>query len=124
MRRNWPPDSGCDVSGATRGGFGWAGRTDLLALSANSADGWADASLLATGTASAAGGVTAAIGAFSVWLPNAAFAVYLAIRARLGTPSAVGFLVGELFKIAAVATKAADFSDWYWKSQLGKCYYR
>lgn len=50
-----------------------------------------------------AAGRSAAIGAFSVWLPNAAFAVYLAMRARLGTPSAVGFLVGEFVKIAAVA---------------------
>ncbi len=37
----------------------------MLALSADSADGWADALLLATGTASVAGGVTAATGAFS-----------------------------------------------------------
>ena len=60
------------------------------------------AALAAWVLAGEAAGRSAAIGAFSVWLPNAAFAVYLAIRTRLGTPSAVGFLVGELFKIAAV----------------------
>jgi tetratricopeptide repeat protein 8 len=27
-------------------------------------------------------------------------------------------------QIAAAATRTADFSDWYWKNQLGKCYYR
>ncbi|KAI6190634.1 hypothetical protein M3Y97_00140000 [Aphelenchoides bicaudatus] len=27
-------------------------------------------------------------------------------------------------QIAATATKAAEFEDWYWKNQLGKCYYR
>ncbi|VDK72744.1 unnamed protein product [Anisakis simplex] len=27
-------------------------------------------------------------------------------------------------QIAAIATKCADYSDWYWKNQLGKCYYR
>ncbi|KAI6188863.1 hypothetical protein M3Y98_00400100 [Aphelenchoides besseyi] len=27
-------------------------------------------------------------------------------------------------QIAATATKAANFEDWYWKNQLGKCYYR
>ncbi|KHN85384.1 Tetratricopeptide repeat protein 8 [Toxocara canis] len=26
--------------------------------------------------------------------------------------------------IAAIATKSAYYSDWYWKNQLGKCYYR
>lgn len=28
------------------------------------------------------------------------------------------------FQIAAIATKSAGYSDWYWKNQLGKCYYR
>uniref|UniRef100_A0A0M3IBS7 TPR_REGION domain-containing protein n=1 Tax=Ascaris lumbricoides TaxID=6252 RepID=A0A0M3IBS7_ASCLU len=27
-------------------------------------------------------------------------------------------------QIAAIATKCAEYSDWYWKNQLGKCYYR
>ncbi|CAD5225460.1 unnamed protein product [Bursaphelenchus okinawaensis] len=27
-------------------------------------------------------------------------------------------------QIAASATKAAEYGDWYWKNQLGKCYYR
>uniref|UniRef100_A0A1I7X524 TPR_REGION domain-containing protein n=1 Tax=Heterorhabditis bacteriophora TaxID=37862 RepID=A0A1I7X524_HETBA len=27
-------------------------------------------------------------------------------------------------QIAAVATKAANYEDWYWKTQLGKCYLR
>ncbi|VDN56013.1 unnamed protein product [Dracunculus medinensis] len=27
-------------------------------------------------------------------------------------------------QIAAIATKCANYSDWYWKNQLGKCYYR
>uniref|UniRef100_A0A915DCQ8 Tetratricopeptide repeat protein 8 n=1 Tax=Ditylenchus dipsaci TaxID=166011 RepID=A0A915DCQ8_9BILA len=27
-------------------------------------------------------------------------------------------------QIAAIATKSAEFNDWYWKNQLGKCYYR
>ncbi|CAI4225058.1 unnamed protein product [Auanema sp. JU1783] len=27
-------------------------------------------------------------------------------------------------QIASIATKAAEFNDWYWKNQLGKCYYR
>ncbi|KAI1712204.1 tetratricopeptide repeat protein 8 [Ditylenchus destructor] len=27
-------------------------------------------------------------------------------------------------QIAAAATKSAEFNDWYWKNQLGKCYYR
>ncbi len=27
-------------------------------------------------------------------------------------------------QLASVATKAADYNDWYWKVQLGKCYYR
>ncbi|MFH4975638.1 hypothetical protein AB6A40_002347 [Gnathostoma spinigerum] len=27
-------------------------------------------------------------------------------------------------QIATVATKNANYSDWYWKNQLGKCYYR
>ncbi|VDN24566.1 unnamed protein product [Gongylonema pulchrum] len=26
--------------------------------------------------------------------------------------------------IAAIATKKADYIDWYWKNQVGKCYYR
>jgi len=44
------------------------------------------ATLAAWVLAGEAAGRSAAIGAFSVWLPNAAFAVYLAMRARLGTP--------------------------------------
>lgn len=27
-------------------------------------------------------------------------------------------------QIAAAATRAADYGDWFWKNQLGKCYYR
>lgn len=27
-------------------------------------------------------------------------------------------------QIAAAATRACEYSDWYWKNQLGKCYYR
>ncbi|EYB88899.1 hypothetical protein Y032_0240g3360 [Ancylostoma ceylanicum] len=27
-------------------------------------------------------------------------------------------------QIAAIATKAANYEDWYWKNQLGKCYLR
>uniref|UniRef100_A0A914R866 Uncharacterized protein n=1 Tax=Parascaris equorum TaxID=6256 RepID=A0A914R866_PAREQ len=30
----------------------------------------------------------------------------------------------RLGTIAAIATKCAEYSDWYWKNQLGKCYYR
>uniref|UniRef100_A0A914CYQ0 Tetratricopeptide repeat protein 8 n=1 Tax=Acrobeloides nanus TaxID=290746 RepID=A0A914CYQ0_9BILA len=27
-------------------------------------------------------------------------------------------------QIAAAATRACEYNDWYWKNQLGKCYYR
>ncbi|GMS79997.1 hypothetical protein PENTCL1PPCAC_2172, partial [Pristionchus entomophagus] len=39
----------------------------------------------------------------------------------------VFYLEGDIkiaHQIAAIATKEAEFGDWYWKNQLGKCYYR
>ena len=32
--------------------------------------------------------------------------------------------VRTALQLAAAATKASDFKDWFWKVQLGKCYYR
>uniref|UniRef100_A0AC35U9U5 TPR_REGION domain-containing protein n=1 Tax=Rhabditophanes sp. KR3021 TaxID=114890 RepID=A0AC35U9U5_9BILA len=39
----------------------------------------------------------------------------------------VFYTIGDMksaHQIAAVATKANNFEDWFWKNQLGKCYYR
>lgn len=58
--------------------------------------------LAAWAVAGEAAGRSAAIGAFSVCIPNAAFAAYLTLRAYLGSSSAVGFLAGEVLKIAAI----------------------
>ena len=32
--------------------------------------------------------------------------------------------VRTALQLAALATQAAQFKDWYWKLALGKCYYR
>ncbi len=32
--------------------------------------------------------------------------------------------VRSALQLAALATQSVQFKDWYWKAQLGKCYYR
>ena len=32
--------------------------------------------------------------------------------------------LSQALQLAAEATAAAEYKDWWWKVQLGKCYYR
>ena len=36
----------------------------------------------------------------------------------------VAFILFQALELAALATEACQFKDWWWKVQLAKCYYR
>lgn len=39
-------------------------------------------------------------------------------------PSLISRALPQALELASLATEACEFEDWWWKTQLGKCYYR
>jgi len=36
----------------------------------------------------------------------------------------ISLSTNKALQLAALATEASEFKDWWWKVQLGKCYFR
>ncbi|WP_349677706.1 ATP synthase subunit I [Achromobacter sp. UBA2119] len=80
-----------------------AGRGLLLALAAQGAMGLAAAVIAGVVVGGAAAGWSALAGAGAYFIPNALFALRLAVSVRAGKASPFTFLSGELIKLFATA---------------------
>lgn len=98
-----PVDRGLVLSDADRAALNaQAGRGLLLALAAQGAMGLA-AAVIAGVVGGAAAGWSALAGAGAYFIPNALFALRLAVSVRAGKASPFTFLSGELIKLFATA---------------------